>query len=398
MIFGVGTKGSMSAGIAAREALERARAQLGQAEPKLAIAFASADYDDPGEVPRALAEALGDVPIVGGAPTAALIGPEGHPSRGVSVVLLGGEDLRVATSSADALSPDHISVVPAAQEIAREADEARQAGLSSVSCLVFAPGGVDGEALVAAVRKGAGAHAELAGGLTAQRVAALARPTVFTRGEARADEVVLAGLFTRTPVGIAARHGFRPVGPLRTITRADAQLLIELDDRPALEAWLDDARAAGAAPPADPLALAAYLADHYALGLTDPTGQGRGELVARAPWAIHPGGTVRLSGSIGNGGQVQVMHAARHDLLRAATSAASEAVLRAGHRVSGALVLACAGRRGALGDAFGEEIALIRERVAAPIGGACVVGEIAKNARDVDAFFNSTVVVAAFPA
>ena len=90
------------------------------------------------------------------------------------------------------------------------------------------------------------------------------------------------------------------------------------------------------------------------------------------------------------------MHATRNDLLRASTEAASDAVIRAGNRVAGALVLACSGRLAALGDSFGEEPARIRERIAAPIGGACVFGEIAKNVRDTDAFFNTTAVVVAF--
>ena len=38
------------------------------------------------------------------------------------------------------------------------------------------------------------------------------------------------------------------------------------------------------------------------------------------------------------------------------------------------------------------------ERIDAPIGGACVFGEIARNVRDTDAFFNTTAVVVAFAA
>ena len=57
--------------------------------------------------------------------------------------------------------------MPAAQEIARAADDAARRGFVHSTSLVFAPGiFVDGEALVAAVRKGAGARARFAGGLT----------------------------------------------------------------------------------------------------------------------------------------------------------------------------------------------------------------------------------------
>ena len=59
-------------------------------------------------------------------------------------------------------------------------------------------------------------------------------------------------------------------------------------------------------------------------------------------------------------------------------------------------MLACSGRLAALGETFAEEPAGIRSELDAPIGGACVFGEIARNVRDVDAFFNTTAVVVAF--
>jgi hypothetical protein len=174
-------------------------------------------------------------------------------------------------------------------------------------------------------------------------------------------------------------------------------VLVQLDNRPALDVWLDDARRAGARLPAKNLGL--YLATYYELGITD---SGRGtdtsgaELVARAPWSISSERAITLSGSIGEGRRVRVMSANRKDLLRASSAAAADAVSRAGAKIAGALVLACSGRLAALGDEFSAEHALVRERVGAPIGGACVFGEIAKSERDVDAFFNTTAVIVAF--
>jgi hypothetical protein len=84
---------------------------------------------------------------------------------------------------------------------------------------------------------------------------------VLVRGELRDEHVVLAGLFTRKPIGIAARHGARPVGPTHTVTRADGRVLFELDDRPALEVWLEDVRRAGATIPESDKKLTVYLAN-----------------------------------------------------------------------------------------------------------------------------------------
>jgi hypothetical protein len=401
-VFGSGMSAATCAAEAAKEALRDARKSFSNgAAPKIAIVFTSISYADVDEVATVLSAELGDVPIVGGTSGACVFGSDRVAARGVSIVLLGGDDIEVAHRTTECSSPTCLEAVPAAEEIAHAADDAAARGLTHYACLVFAPGiFVDGEALVTAVRKGAGARAQLAGGLTGDDFT-MDRPKVYVDGELRSDRVVVAGLYTRRPIGIAARHGWQAVGPVRTVTRTDGVWLCELDGRPALDVWLGDARRAGANPPADQKDVALYLANHYEIGITDGRGKfGEGgdtrELVARAPFAIRDDGSLQMSAALAEGTHVCVLHATRNDLLRASTEAASAAVLRAGHPVAGALVLACSGRLAALGDAFGEEPARIRERVAAPIGGACVFGEIARNVRDSDAFFNTTAVVVAF--
>lgn len=407
--FGSGMSAGASAADAAKAAVRDARKTFTDgAAPKLAIVFASVSYEDVDDVASVVRDELGDVPIVGGSSGGCVLGSDGVSPRGVSVVLLGGDDIEIAWRSSRCDSATCLEAVAATEEIARAADEAATRGLTHFACLVFAPGiFVDGEAFVTAVRKGAGARAQLAGGLTGDDLT-MDRPKVYVGTELRDDHVIVTGLFTRRPIGIAARHGWRAVGPVRTVTRTDGVWLCELDGRPALDVWLGDACKAGAAPPPDQKDLALYLANHYEIGITGSSSSrppasrhfGEGgdtrELVARAPFAVREDGALRLSAALADGAHVCVLHATRDDLLRASSEAAAAAVLGAGHPVAGALVLACSGRLAALGESFGEEPARIRERVAAPIGGACVFGEIARNVRDADAFFNTTAVVVAF--
>lgn len=395
-LFGSGMSAAASAKAAAAEATREALRPFGDTKPKLGLVFASVSYSDADAAGAAVRALTGDLPIVGGTSGAAVLGPASVASRGVSVVLLGGDDLQVATSTAALEGPELVDVVPAARRIAEAADEAAKEGFGHYSCLVFAPGiYTDGEVLVAAVRKGLGARAQLAGGLTGDDMT-MDRPRVFVRDELKHGHVVLAGLFTKKHVGISARHGWRAVGPVRTITRAEGRQLHELDGRPAIDVWLEDVRKAGGTIPADKKELLVFLANHYELALTDKTTAT--ELIARAPWRLDDDGSVLLSGSIGEGRHVRLVHASRKDLLRASTNAASDAVLRAGSQVAGALVFPCSGRIACLGDEFPEEPRIISERIAAPIGGACVFGEIARTERDVDAFFNTTAVVVAFAA
>jgi hypothetical protein len=385
-----------SAEAAAVEAAREALQPFGDTKPKLGLVFASVSYSDADSAARAVRRIIGDVPVVGGTSGAAVLGPSSVASRGVSVVLLGGDDLEVLTTSAELGGAELVEVVPAARKIAEAADEASKRGFGHYSCLVFAPGiTTDGEALCAAVRKGLGARAQLAGGLTGDDMK-LDRPLIFVGDELKEGHVALAGLFTKKHVGISARHGWRAAGPIRTVTRADGRRLIELDGRRALDVWVEDVKKAGGSIPARK-DLLLYLANEYEIALTDsPTTME--ELVVRAPTRLDDDGVVRLSASIGEGRRIRLVHASRKDLLRASTNAASDAVLRVGSPVAGALVFPCTSRLALLGDEFSDEPRNIRERVAASIGGVCVFGEIAKTERDVDAFFNTTAVVVAFAA
>lgn len=389
---------------AAREAAREALAALQGQTPKLAIVFASVSYPDVGSAASAVRAVVGDAQIVGGTSGACVFVGDRVAALGVSVVLLAGDGLEVESRVAKLGSASCMETVPVAERVAKAADVAAGRGFGHFTCLVLAPGIiVDGEALVAAVRKGAGARAQLAGGLTGDDLT-MDRPKVFFGDELRDDCVVITGLFTKAPVGIAARHGWTAVGPARIVTRTEGPHLVELDGRPALEVWLEDARGAGAEPPQDRKDIALYLANHYEIGIAEASaprialaGEVR-ELVARAPFAIREDGALLLSASIAEGTHVRVIHAARGDLLRASGEAAAAAVTRVGSQVAGALVLTCSGRLAALGDSFPEEPAEIRRRLGAPMGGACVFGEIARTVRDVDAFFNTTAVVIAFAA
>jgi len=384
---------------AAKDAAARARLALRGTAPALAIVAVSASYDDLDQISRVLAAQLGDdVPIIGGTAAGAVIGPGKVSSRGVSVVLVGGDGIRVAMATAPLASRDLVEVVPAAKQLALAADGAARDGFGEFACLVFAPGPfIDGEALVAGLRKGAGARVLLAGGITGDELT-FDRARVFADGGLRNDRIVLAGLFTKQRIGIAARHGWRPAGPSHVVTRSEGPLLFTLDGRPALEVWLEDVRAAGGTPPEGD-GLLVYLVNHWELGIA--LGSGRdlcaAEFVVRAPFEVSAEGVVRMSASLPEGATVHIMHASPDELLEASKAAATSAREAAGGKVVGGLVLACTGRIPALAGKFPAETKGVEAVLGAPIGGSCVYGEIARTKSDVDAFFNTTMVVVAFP-
>ncbi len=396
MAFGSSMADGSSARDAALAAAEAARVGLRGATPRLAIAFASPGYPDLSAAPRAISSVLGGTPVVGGTSGGCIIGPAGVSPRGVSVVVIGGEGIETGITTARLGSDDLLEIVPAARSLAEAADAAAARGLTEFTCLVFAPGaGADGEALVAAVRKGVGPRVQLAGALTGDDLT-FDRTRVFADGEVRGDCAVLTGIFTKKPLGVAARHGFRPVGPFRKVTRSDGQWLVELDGRPAFDVWAEDVKAAGGDLPAGRgHDVAVFLATHYDLGVLDG---GQAEPVVRCPVSIRGDGAVRLSGGVGEGKRTRLMVAPHVAVLEASREAAIEAQRAAGADVHGALVLSCTTRMVALGSEFSRETTAIAHALEAPIGGVCTFGEIARARRDSDAFHNATTVVVAIPA
>jgi hypothetical protein len=392
--FAAAVATSHRASDAAREAASRAYASLGGAPPKLVFAFASSSYDDLDDVPAALGGAIGPLPLVGGTAAGAVFDGRGVYTRGVLVGLLGGDGVRAWTATARIRSADMLDVVPAGARVLAEAHLAASAGFPDALCFAFAPGPrVDGEALVAAVRKGTGSRMQLAGGLTGDDRGS-DRARAFAEGGARADRVVLAGVFTQTAIGVAARHGCQSTGPTRIVTRSDGPWLLELDGRPALEAWLADASVAGFQAPEDGRRMLGELADRHALGLDVPS---HVEPLMRAPLALRENGGVLLAASIAEGTRARVMCASPDEMLEATKWAGRLAQERAGGRSAGALVLASARRLAALGDRFRDEPEAIGRAIDAPVAGVCVMGEIARAHREVDAFHNATAVVVAWP-
>jgi hypothetical protein len=391
--FGVAMSTSSGAVDAAREAAALAGERLGDARVAMALVFASASYDDVAAVPRAVERELGGAPLLGGTAGGAVFDEHGVARRGVLVALVGGDDVRAIVTSAAASSPELLEAIPAAAGILAEADAAARVGFEEALCLAFAPGvRVDGDAFVAAVRKGTAARMQLAGGLTGDDFTT-DRTRVFAEGAAHADRVVLAGLFTRTRLGIGARHGLQLVGPSRRVSATDGPWIVALDGRPAFDVWTEDARAAGGTPPADVHERKLYLANHFPLGMEVTS---LPEPVVRVPMEVRADGAARV-GVVGEGARVQVMRAAVPGMLGASHAAADLARDRLGERAGGAFVFACSGRLAVLGERFGEEPRAVSRALRAPVAGVCVYGEIARAHREVDAFHNHTAVVVALP-
>src|SRR5207253_11083609 len=61
------------------------------------------------------------------------------------------------------------------------------------------------------------------------------------------DSAVALHVFSASPIGVGVDHGLRPSTPKMVVTRAEGNVVHELDNRPAFDAYKDYARARGVA-------------------------------------------------------------------------------------------------------------------------------------------------------
>jgi small ligand-binding sensory domain FIST len=200
-----------------------------------------------------------------------------------------------------------------------------------------------------------------------------------------ADGVFRGGLsgvaFTRD-VALVSRvtQGCQPVGPVRRITAAERNVVIELDGRPALDMLFADLDADPAQPRAAMPKLQATLA-----GLSDPNenalvraGQFGDDTRVRHLVGLDPGrGAVALADVVEPGMQLAFCQrdreAARRDLVRICSEIREEAA----GEIAGAVYVSCAGRGGPHFGAPSAELRIVQRSLGdVPLAGFFAGGEI----------------------
>jgi hypothetical protein len=211
-------------------------------------------------------------------------------------------------------------------------------------------------------------------------------------GEVLTDSVVAAALASDGPLGIGVRHGWRRVGDPVLVTSSDGNRVLELDERPALDVYLDRL-AAPAEARGEAAAFTRFAATHP-LGLAGRRGEERVRFVSAADFSQR---ALNCIAEVPSGALAWFMEGDDASVLDATDAACNDAVEGIGGAGPRALIaFDCIARRGVLGeDGITTEI----ERVAAHGDGAPVVGfytygEIARM-QGIQGFHNQTLVVLA---
>jgi hypothetical protein len=353
-------------------------------DPRLVIVFAAHSYD--GEALLAgIRSETGETPLIG-CSTAGEIASSGPGEAGVVVTVMGGPGFDVATRAANNVSAD-----------LRGAGAGVAEAMSAVSgrahrvLLLLADGlAGDQQEIVRGAYMVAGAAIPLVGGCAGDDLR-MVGTRQFHNGEVLGDSVVAAAVGSDAPFGIGVRHGWRRVGTPMLVSASSGNRVEMLDDRPALDVYLERLNAPAQAH-SDAKAFTEFAQTHP-LGLARRSGEEHVRFVGEADFEKR---ALVCIAEVPQGGVTWLMEGDSRSVLDATDAACLEALDElAGRKPIGMLTFDCIARKGVLGVGVGDEVARVANHAgAAPVAGFYTYGEIART-RGVAGFHNQTLVVLA---
>lgn len=379
--MGVGQSSDADASAAGRAA---ATAAITGDSPRLLVVFCSDSYDLTALL-RGIAEVSGDAPLIG-CSTAGEIATNGPSDATVVVTAFGGDGFAVETRAAKGVAA---RLREAGAEVA---GAMRPVDGKPHQVLLLLTDGLAGDQqeIVRGAYGVVGAAVPLVGGCAGDDLKM--RTTFQLHGtEVLGDAIVAAAISSDAPFGIGVHHGWRPVGEPMLVTKSGGNRVHTLDDRPALDVYLERLDAPAEAR-TDPAAFTKFALTHP-LGLSRRSAEPQVRFVAEADFADRSIGCIA---EVPQGGVTWFMEGDADSVL-AATDRACDAALSAlnGARPLGLLAFDCIARREVLGEGIRAEIDRVAEVAGgAPVAGFYTYGEIART-HGISGFHNQTLVVLA---
>ena len=377
--FAVGSACESERGAGARAAGEA----LVHDDAKLIVVFCSQSHDLPALV-RQIRARSGSVPLIG-CTTAGEIATSGPREASVVVAALGGDGFVIETAVATGASR---GLRAAGSHAARCLPTPDDRPYRALLLLTDGLAG-DQQEIIRGAYGVLGAGVPLVGGCAGDDLR-MTRTFQLYGDRVLTDSVVAAGIASDAPLGIGVRHGWHRVGEPMLVTRSDGNRVYALDDRPALDVYLEQF---GAAEPVCSNAGAFIrLAMTHPLGLSRHTGEEQVRYIGGADFAER---SLSCIAEVPQGGLVWIMGGDAESVLRATDAACGDSLAALeGHPPLGMLAFDCIGRRGVLGDRGiqAEVDRLAANGGGAPVAGFYTYGEIART-RGMRGFHNQTLVV-----
>ena len=365
-------------------ALDAVHTAISGDDAKLLIVFVAITHD-PVAVVETIRKAVPGVPVVG-CTTHGEIGLGGPTDGTVMVAALGGPGFSIGVTVAEQASGRQ-----------REAGAEVAASMSQVLrqphrvLMLLTDGAIrDQESILRGVYGALGAEVPLFGGACADGWRMTGGYLIADR--VLTDAVIGVAIASEAPLSVGVRHGWSKVGAPMIVTSSGDGRVYTLDDRPALDVYLERLEAPAAAY-TDPATFTEFALPRP-LGIQRRSGIEARNLSTEVDLA---GRSIGGGGAIDHGGLTWVMTGDEGSILEATDAACRDAIdgLGGGAPV-GLLTFSCAALRAVLGDdgihREGEHLSTWADGV--PFAGFYTYGEIAR-VRGIDGFHNQTLAVLA---
>lgn len=375
---------------AAREAVSQALKNITGGPPDLLVVFASTVYDLK-ILLQEVRTASGTSHIVG-CTTAGEFTQLGPNSNSVEVMALKSDTIVFEPIKVTGLRTNRAALTSVGKDVQTQSEVMSKKGYGHATVMMFIdPFLGDGEGIVNALRKEAGAFCQVVGGAAGDD-GKFAGTNLFYGEEVLSEAVVLVKIFSQNRIGIGAKHGMNNCTKPMHVTKSSGVVLHEIDGKPAFDAYLAFAKTKG-------VELTHETAPTFMINYELAIQAGYFTKI-RAPFKANPDGSLQMAAEVPQGSMVCIVDSDAKRLAQAATEAAEEAKKHLGaSKASGVLVFDCICRKTILGNKFGTEVDAIASvfEKDTPIVGFATYGEIAQYSGLLNGWHNSTSVVCALP-
>ena len=377
-----------------QEVAKKAMDKAGAKGVSLSVIFASSAYDYQAVV-KGVREVTNNAPLIG-CSTAGEFTEEKVEKESVACAVISTDTHKFFPGMGKGLKEDELKALKDASSKFPSNVE----GYPYLSAILLVDGlAGKGEESVLAALDALGPNVKFSGGAAGDDLK-FKQTAVFTNDEVASNAASLTLVASRTPVAIGVKHGHSPISPPLTITKAEGNVVYEIDGKPAFEVWKEYTRenAKTIGIDVDKMSQAEAVQTfftRYEAGLLTGT-----EYKIR--WL---GGTTTTDGPItfpctmSEGMVVRVMESPKQAQISSAKKAAEIALQAAkGAKLAGAIVFDCVCRAVILGDDFSKAVNEIKNMLKVPLVGFETYGEIAMEIGQLSGFHNTTTVVLLIPA
>ncbi len=380
---------------AAESAVEQAFNSMGHVESiKLCIAYINADYDLEVAV-SAIRNKIGNIPLIGCSTTGEFTS-ENFGTGAIAISTIASDQMEVRIGSATHYNIDIPASVDKAISdfVATSETKGIRAGWRGRTLLLFTDGlAGEGEALIDEIISQTGMQYQLFGGAAADN-AEFQQTFVICNDEVLSDSFVIAEILSEKPVSIAAEHGWAKIdGPYR-VTKAEANVVYELNGRPAWDIYREFALKNELTVPNGQEG--SFLMQ-YILGIHESNEKTK----LRVPLGLNADGSLLCAAEVFEGDIVSIMTSKDNaDIMTGGKTAVEKAMtMMPSSEVAGALVFECVATRLHLADKFSEQVSETADAVPSEhIMGCACYGQLARTQGDFSGQGCATSLVCVLPA